>query len=53
MHKEYKILVVDDEEDIIELLSYNLKKEGFTVHTASDGKKAIKKRKKLFQTLSY
>lgn len=51
MHKEYKILVVDDEEDIIELLSYNLKKEGFTVHTASDGKKAIKKAKEIIPDL--
>ncbi len=51
MHKEYKILVVDDEEDIIELLSYNLKKEGFRVHTASDGKMAIKKAKEIVPDL--
>lgn len=36
------ILVVDDETDIREFLSYNLKKEGFNVNTASDGKQAIK-----------
>jgi two-component system alkaline phosphatase synthesis response regulator PhoP len=36
-----KILIVDDEEDIIELLEYNLKKEGFKVCTAADGKEAI------------
>ena len=51
MNKDYTILVVDDEEDIIELLSYNLKKEGFKVHTASDGKMAIKKAKEIIPDL--
>ena len=37
----YRILVVDDEEDILELLKYNLKKEGYHVKTASDGIKAV------------
>jgi two-component system, OmpR family, alkaline phosphatase synthesis response regulator PhoP len=37
----YKVLVVDDEEDILELLQYNLRKEGFEVKTASDGKKGV------------
>lgn len=37
----YKILIVDDEIDIIELLSYNLKKENFTVIAAMNGKEAI------------
>ncbi|MBE0655095.1 MAG: response regulator transcription factor [Bacteroidales bacterium] len=37
----YKILVVDDEEDIVEFISYNLKKEGFKVSTARNGKEAI------------
>jgi two-component system alkaline phosphatase synthesis response regulator PhoP len=36
-----KILVVDDEEDILELLEYNLKKEGYEVKTAKNGKDAI------------
>ncbi len=36
-----KILVVDDEEDIVELLEYNLKKEGYAVKTATDGAKAV------------
>ena len=36
-----KILVVDDENDILDFLSYNLKKEGFEVFTANNGKKAI------------
>lgn len=38
----YKILIVDDEIDIIELLSYNLKKENFTVIAATNGLEALK-----------
>lgn len=38
-----KILVVDDEPDILEILSYNLKKEGYTVITASNGEEAVQK----------
>ncbi len=37
-----KILVVDDEKDILEFISYNLKKERYNVFTAPDGKTAIK-----------
>src|SRR6188474_1960268 len=37
----FKILLVDDEPDIVEFLSYNLKKEGYQVLTASNGKDAI------------
>jgi len=36
-----KILLVDDEKDILELLSYNLDREGYSVKTASNGKKAV------------
>ena len=36
-----KILVVDDEKDILELLKYNLSKEGYEVKTASDGIKGV------------
>lgn len=36
------ILVVDDEEDILELLSYNLAKNGFNVTTATSGEDALK-----------
>lgn len=36
-----KVLVVDDESDILELLEYNLKKEGYEVKTANDGRKAV------------
>lgn len=42
MEKEvYKILIVDDESDILEFLSYNLKREGYIVNTARNGKTAI------------
>jgi phosphate regulon transcriptional regulator PhoB len=37
-----KILVVDDEADIVELVSYNLKKEGFAVDSALNGEEALK-----------
>ena len=36
-----KILVIDDEEHIVELLRYNLKKEGFKVYGAFEGEKAL------------
>lgn len=36
-----KVLVVDDEEPILELLKYNLEKDGYEVKTASDGMKAV------------
>jgi two-component system alkaline phosphatase synthesis response regulator PhoP len=36
------ILVVDDEKDILELLQYNLQKEGYRVVTADNGKSALK-----------
>jgi len=35
------ILAVDDETDLIELISYNLKKEGFSVDSAQDGETAL------------
>jgi len=37
------ILLVDDEQDILEFLTYNLRQEGFSVHTASNGRIAIEK----------
>ena len=36
-----KILIVDDEPDIIEFLSYNLKKESYQVFSANNGLKGI------------
>ncbi len=38
---EIKILCVDDEPDILEILKYNLSNEGYSVLTAADGKSAI------------
>lgn len=38
-----KILIVDDEPDILEILSYNLRKEGFMVETANNGEEGLKK----------
>ena len=40
--ENYKILLVDDETDILDFLSYNLKKAGYTVFTANNGKDAVK-----------
>lgn len=41
----HKILVVDDEPDIVEFISYNLIKEGYRVETATNGKEAVEKTK--------
>lgn len=49
--KKEKILLVDDEADILEIVSYNLKKEGFEVFTSDNGKDAIKVAKKEFPDL--
>jgi two-component system alkaline phosphatase synthesis response regulator PhoP len=45
--EDIKILIVDDEPDILEILSYNLKQVGYQVITASNGLKAIEKAKKV------
>ena len=44
--KDIKILLVDDEQDILEIVGYNLTQEGYQVITASNGKEAIFKAKK-------
>ena len=44
---DIKILLVDDEPDILEIVGYNLKNEGYEVHTASNGFEAIKVAKKI------
>jgi len=46
MNKE-KILLVDDEPDIIEFLGYNLTKEGYDVTTSTSGKEAVELAKKI------
>ncbi|MBE0662915.1 MAG: response regulator transcription factor [Bacteroidales bacterium] len=40
-NNNYSILLVDDEPDIVEFLGYNLRRDGFTVHTCNNGKDAI------------
>jgi two-component system, OmpR family, alkaline phosphatase synthesis response regulator PhoP len=43
----HKILIVDDEPDIIEFVKYNLDNEGFQTFTANNGKEAIKMAEKI------
>lgn len=40
-----KILIVDDEPDIVEFISYNLRNKGYLINTANDGVEAIRKAK--------
>jgi two-component system alkaline phosphatase synthesis response regulator PhoP len=49
--QNHKILLVDDEQDILDLLAYNLDKEGFEVHTARNGREAITIAKKVLPDL--
>ncbi len=49
--KDKKILLVDDEQDIIEILSYNLEKEGYKVFTANNGNEGIAKAKEIIPDL--
>jgi two-component system alkaline phosphatase synthesis response regulator PhoP len=41
-----KILLVDDEPDILEIVGYNLRNEGYQVYTAENGEEALRKAKK-------
>ena len=45
--KDITILLVDDEPDILEIISYNLKAEGYKVKTASSGHEGVEKAKKV------
>ncbi|MBK86360.1 MAG: DNA-binding response regulator [Flavobacteriaceae bacterium] len=45
-NKNIKILLVDDEKDVLEIISYNLISEGYSIFTSSNGNEAIKKAKK-------
>lgn len=49
--KSKKILIVDDEEDILEFLSYNLSKEDYLIETAKNGPQAIVKAHKFLPDL--
>jgi two-component system alkaline phosphatase synthesis response regulator PhoP len=44
--KDIKILLVDDEQDILEIVGYNLAQEGYRIVTASNGKEAVLMAKK-------
>lgn len=46
-----KILLIDDELDILEILSYNLSKEGYEIHTAINGNEGIEKAKEIIPDL--
>ena len=46
-NEEYKILLVDDEKDVLEFLGYNLKKEGYQVFTSSNGKDSVQKAREI------
>ncbi|MDZ7612447.1 MAG: response regulator transcription factor [Flavobacteriaceae bacterium] len=50
-NESIKILLVDDEPDIIELVSYHLKKEGYQVFTAVNGADAVKMANKIVPNL--
>ena len=49
--KKPKMLVVDDEPDILELIEYNLKKEGYQVTTAKNGQEAVAEAKRTLPDL--
>lgn len=49
--KNFKVLAVDDDADILELLQYNLAKEGYDVKIADNGKKAIEIAKEFVPSL--
>jgi two-component system, OmpR family, alkaline phosphatase synthesis response regulator PhoP len=49
--KNYKILVVDDEEDLCEILKFNLENEGFSVDVANSAEEALKLRLKKYDLL--
>ncbi len=51
MNQEYKILVVDDEKDLCEILQFNLASEGFDIDVAYSGEEAITKSIEQFDLL--
>jgi two-component system, OmpR family, alkaline phosphatase synthesis response regulator PhoP len=46
-NKVHKVLVADDEPDILEIIHYNLQAEGYDVYTANDGDDALQKAKQV------
>jgi len=49
--EKFRILLVDDEPDILEFVGYNLSKEGFIIHTASNGFEALELAKQVIPHL--
>lgn len=49
--KQKKILLIDDEQDILDILSYNLEKEGYYVFTATNGNEGIQVAKEIIPDL--
>ena len=49
--KDIKILLVDDEADILEIVGYNLSQEGYQISTAINGREAVAKAKKVLPHL--
>ncbi len=50
-NSKQKILIVDDEPDILELIEYNLNKEGYLVFTARNGQEAVAEAKRVLPDL--
>lgn len=49
--KDKKILLIDDEQDILDILSYNLEKQGYQVFTAKNGNEGLEKAKEIIPDL--
>lgn len=47
----HTILLVDDEPDILDIIKYNLEKEGFDVHTCNNGRQAVEKAEQIHPDL--
>ena len=53
LSNKIKVLIVDDEVDVLEFLKYNLEREGYEVQTAHNGLEAIDAAKKIYSRLDY
>jgi two-component system alkaline phosphatase synthesis response regulator PhoP len=50
---DIKILLVDDEPDILEIVGYNLKNEGYQIYKAANGLEALKSAKKKHPSFNF
>jgi len=53
MAKKHSILLIDDDEDILKFIEYNLEKEGYKVYTESNPIKGIEKAKEILPSLIF